>query len=292
MWFRGVDQREGFPKVIFPKRPGFGDGWIVADTNWPSVVGVPQFGRVSKFVNASSEAFESPAGAGTGYLSSGEISIFVWTYWTGVGGASDMRIAMHGNDSAVDDHEWMIGETLGFFRSRLRIGGAVRTIIGNSTVPLNTWVHLGVTYRDGEDINVYIDAVEDANYITSGSFVIGTSEKIAIGCIPENNAQYFDGLIADLRVYDKWFSPSEVQRLYSVRDRWDLYAPAHQRNLWVAAAGTSSTASSQAAYMAGTLAASASKQAYTEGVVWTIDSQPAYIAGDGTLATIALPIRR
>jgi hypothetical protein len=91
-----------------------------------------------------------------------------------------------------------------------------------TTAPLTRgWHHIvGIIDYFGDDIKIYVDGVEQ---LTSGtpSFVAESTSDTAplgayIGVDGDGSGQEFDGLIDDVRIYNRALSASEIQRLYDL----------------------------------------------------------------------------
>lgn len=78
---------------------------------------------------------------------------------------------------------------------------------------LSTWHHLVMTW-DGTDLLCYTDGVDTTVSGTSGGFGQSSSD-LAFGRIPGDAAQYLDGDLDDIRLYDKALTATEVSNLYN-----------------------------------------------------------------------------
>jgi len=110
--------------------------------------------------------------------------------------------------------------------------GAERRVAGTTTVEADTWYFVaGVATNNGE-MRLYVNGQEEGTATTFGTmwvdgdrFVVGSNSGHAMG--------WFEGLIDDLRIYDRILSDEEVEELY----RWSggAYAGPDQ---WVEAGET------------------------------------------------------
>lgn len=73
------------------------------------------------------------------------------------------------------------------------------------------WTMVTATY-DGNEARIYLDGVLVDVEPTSGP-ILNSSSDVYLGCRPDQ-AYFFDGLMDELRVYNRSLSPSEVQTLY------------------------------------------------------------------------------
>ncbi|MFW0837850.1 MAG: LamG domain-containing protein [Candidatus Komeilibacteria bacterium] len=85
----------------------------------------------------------------------------------------------------------------------------------------NEWQHVLVIH-DGSDIIFYIDGVEQASSVSSGSMTdesISNSDLLYIGVEFGNSQRYFNGSIKDFRIYNRALSATEVKSLYDLGGR-------------------------------------------------------------------------
>jgi hypothetical protein len=85
--------------------------------------------------------------------------------------------------------------------------GGSNVVRGSQALPLNAWTHLAVTY-DGAAVRLYVDGTEVDSQPLTGT-ITGTSRPLRIG---GNSVwgEYFNGLIDEVRVYDRALSPAEL----------------------------------------------------------------------------------
>ncbi len=90
----------------------------------------------------------------------------------------------------------------------VRISNTDREAAGTSQVPLNTWTHLAATY-DGTTMRVYMNGIQVGSRAQTGSMLVST-RTLRIG---GNSVwgEYFNGLIDDVRVYNRALSAAEIQ---------------------------------------------------------------------------------
>lgn len=93
--------------------------------------------------------------------------------------------------------------------SRIRTGSTNRTVNGNVKLPLNTWTHIASTY-DGANFRFFINGVQVSSIAATGNIPI-TTNMLRIGGSPNLGAQYFAGLIDEVRIYNRALSQSEIQ---------------------------------------------------------------------------------
>ncbi len=124
---------------------------------------------------------------------------------------------------------------ISFLRDTLTTDIGYTTV--NNAVSLNEWAHVAVTW-DGTvntvgNVKIYINGVESAYQITDNG--IGSLESDAAndftigGRMNIGSERYFDGLIDDVRVYNRAVSATEVKQIYNATAGSKINAP--QNNL-------------------------------------------------------------
>lgn len=81
-------------------------------------------------------------------------------------------------------------------------------LLGTTPVPLNSWSHLAATY-DGAAVRLYVNGVQVASRAQTGLINVSTA-SLTIGG-DTTFGQYFQGLIDEVRVYNRALSASEIQ---------------------------------------------------------------------------------
>jgi hypothetical protein len=129
--------------------------------------------------------------------------------------------------SVTTNTDTFIGQDTSFFM-RWRQGGGNNWGAGiyngawrELSVPgaLNTWTHLALVY-DGSILKLYKDGVLAASLTTSGNLVANVKE-INIGRFPTATTQRFNGIIDEVRIYNRALSDAEIQALYQAKARLD-----------------------------------------------------------------------
>ena len=85
---------------------------------------------------------------------------------------------------------------------------AATELRGTSTVPLNVWTYLAATY-DGAQLRLYVNGVQVSSLTAAGTIMTSTN-PLRIG----GNSiwgEYFDGIIDEVRVYNRALTQSEIQ---------------------------------------------------------------------------------
>ena len=91
----------------------------------------------------------------------------------------------------------------------------VGTKFSNTAILDTNWHHIGVTFTDASDlITFYLDGVLDGT-VTSALGADVAGHVVAIGSV-NTVGGFFNGLIDDVRIYNRVLTPAEIQRLYNL----------------------------------------------------------------------------
>ncbi|HWL32781.1 MAG TPA: LamG domain-containing protein, partial [Gaiellaceae bacterium] len=87
--------------------------------------------------------------------------------------------------------------------------GGERNAVGSASLPLNAWSHLATTY-DGSVVRLYVNGAQAGSLPFSGSMAASTG-PLRIG---GNGvwAEWFAGLIDEVRIYNRALTASEIQQ--------------------------------------------------------------------------------
>jgi hypothetical protein len=72
-------------------------------------------------------------------------------------------------------------------------------------------VHLAFTY-DGGMLRIYMDGAETASHAITGDMIASTLD-VAIGNVNATDDRYWNGLLDDVRIYDRFLDPVEIADL-------------------------------------------------------------------------------
>jgi PKD repeat protein len=86
--------------------------------------------------------------------------------------------------------------------------GSDKSAVGSSTLPLNTWTHLAVTY-DGAALRLFVNGLQVSSTGVSGS-IIATNGALSIGG-SSILGDYFNGQIDEMRVYNRALTATQIQ---------------------------------------------------------------------------------
>lgn len=125
---------------------------------------------------------------------------------------SDARLISKATGTANTDHYWMISTINSTaIRFRLKAGGSTTTLSTSvGQVVANEWHHVAVTY-DGSNMRIYVDGLPAASVPKTGLLTSSATAAVAIGNQPAGaGSRPFDGLIDDVRVYDRALTSAEI----------------------------------------------------------------------------------
>jgi hypothetical protein len=84
-----------------------------------------------------------------------------------------------------------------------------RAVRGATTVPLNVWTHLAVTYN-GSTMTFFVNGVAQTPVTVGSGAIAETNGAIRIGGNNSSTGEFFQGLIDEVRVYNRALSAAEI----------------------------------------------------------------------------------
>ncbi len=94
---------------------------------------------------------------------------------------------------------------------------------GSTTLAADTWYHVAAVVRGPTDMDIYVNGVNDGgSYSGTGSPMVYTSGPFVIG---RSDAGYADGIIDDVRFYNRALTETEISTIYkssSLVGHWKL----------------------------------------------------------------------
>ena len=108
-------------------------------------------------------------------------------------------------------------------RYRLAIGGNLSNYVDSGRTPaVGQWQHVAATY-DGATARFFVDGVETASAPFAGN--VGDGNSWRIGAYGSPATGFFDGLVDNVRIYDRALSASEIEIDAASRIQPDTAAP-------------------------------------------------------------------
>ncbi len=88
----------------------------------------------------------------------------------------------------------------------------------NNSIDLNTWQHVAVEFSPSTHLKLYIDGIEDGSNTTSiPATIFDSTAPFCIGSL-DNTQQYWNGHIADARIYDTNIGATQIANLAAGTD--------------------------------------------------------------------------
>ncbi len=163
----------------------------------------------------------------------GPMSVSVWLKPRSAGEGNLGRIIGKEGTGSPDGRWWIEVENTApevlavqFEKDLSGSTGAFRTTDDN-TIVLNVWQNIVVTWdgsNQGTGVHIYKNGFEQTyqDVGNDGSGVSDAGMPLTIGNRTDND-RGFDGLIDDVRIYNRVLADAEVLALYDLSTRWDLY---------------------------------------------------------------------
>ena len=126
---------------------------------------------------------------------------------------ADKEVITWGTKSA--GQKWIVKLNTTTGELYVNIGGGY--ICGSTVLTDDAWHHIAVVVDDDSSADIsevllYVDGVAEVISDSSEKLIdTGFDQKVAIGVYPSGAGYYFDGLMDDVRVYDRALSESEIQ---------------------------------------------------------------------------------
>jgi len=148
------------------------------------------------------------AGNGSSLDATSGITITAWAKPYSV---SDVKVAS--KDDVKSGRSWGAGIYMGRMIFEIFASGGYSVVqICGSAIVTNEWVF--VTYMfDGTNCSTYINGSFNSSTPASGTITVSAS-KVFVGARGDNQL-FFDGLIDDLRIYNRALSSNEVSTIYN-----------------------------------------------------------------------------
>lgn len=157
-------------------------------------------------------------------ITSGEITMAAWVR-ADTFNVNDPRVIAKTNSSGDAAHFWAMyfGTAAGNANvlARLKASTITDTVASTGTVTPGVWTHIAVTYDPdlANEISFYINGTLDSSlsHSAGGALSSSTSMPVTIGNIWSGSGEQrpFDGLIDDIRVYDRALTAAEIAEIHA-----------------------------------------------------------------------------
>ena len=123
----------------------------------------------------------------------------------------DARLLSKATGYQDQDHYWMLSTfSNNSVRFRLKANGSTSTLISSSNVlKAGRWQHVAATY-DGQQMRIYVDGQQVASKPKTGIIDANSSVPASLANQPQGSRP-FDGLIDDVRIYNRALSATDIQ---------------------------------------------------------------------------------
>ena len=177
------------------------DGTLTSGPAWASGKfgnGI-QFDGVDDYVDAGNKAALNPR--------TGNFTIEAWVKGTGI----ERMIVRKGFSGG--DYMFMF-MTSGVLRFNMYDGTNDRNTYSTTAINDNAWHHL-VGTRTGNTLQVYVDGNAEGTPSTAVLNDVNPNAAFIIGKAGTQNQWYFNGIIDEVRIYNRSLSPAEIQEHYN-----------------------------------------------------------------------------
>lgn len=154
-----------------------------------------------------------------GTLDLGALGALSFTVWFNLDqhGPDESQLFAKG-DSTANDKPWAMqvedDETL---RAIFDLGAGGEVLDGVTAISTGVW-HFGALTWDGATKRLYLDDAEEANEAATGTLVTGTGEQVYLAAVEATTIRReMDGLLEDMRIYDRALSVNELLTMYQLR---------------------------------------------------------------------------
>ena len=190
---------------------GYGNNALKTSVNYNS--DSPRYQASTEFDGTTSSITLYP-GTINSILAQGGSNPFTYSFWI-KNAATDRGIIFGDHKEAVTPAFISIEKHL---QNELRFywnNGYIDWFCTNTTFPLNTWVHIVITYN-GSKLLVYRNGIlTDSKTITLNAGNKSSDNCFQIGRDSRTNNTMFEGNISDFRIYATCLSDSDIQELYN-----------------------------------------------------------------------------
>ena len=173
------------------------------------------FDGINDYVNVLDDASLNPTSA---------ISVEAWFNATDITGQTHPPIVKKTDANAGYALEINSGDSM--LRFWVNVGGTWISSPASAALSTLTWYHAVGTY-DGSTVRLYVDGVEQGTGTAQSGTIAPASNPLRIGTDPANAGRYFNGIIDEVRIYNKALSANEIALQYLGIYEWRFLPPYH-----------------------------------------------------------------
>ncbi|WP_162628264.1 LamG domain-containing protein [Arcticibacterium luteifluviistationis] len=155
------------------------------------------------------------SGSMDGNLFSEHKTISLWAVLSGPGNYNPRMAGVGPAGFSAQYYGLILEGTASPRRIQFYTYGSVADGYSTSLVQNSTEWHNYVVTFDGSKVKIFIDGILDNETITSGTLTSFTNAVLQIG-YSDNNLDWFEGKLDDIRIYNRALSDPEVQALYNL----------------------------------------------------------------------------
>ncbi len=184
------------------------NGTVFGGANWSTRcngTGVFDFNGSGHYISIPSSCHLQPTSA---------LTIAAWIRGDGWGSADDVDVILRKGEGNPNNYQFAVADgRVGLFLDEWDNAG----IRGNTVLNTGEWYHVAATW-DGANVRIYVNGQLD-NTPAARSGTIGTDTRpLYLG--GRAGADYFDGMIQDVRIYRTALSASEIAILSGLSGHW------------------------------------------------------------------------
>jgi hypothetical protein len=179
---------------------------------------VPTIGKIGQALRFDGSNDGLDAGNNASLRITGSMTLSAWIYLNSL---SDRNFLSKSISDAADD-SWKIGDSLDNGPDQLRFllsqnGSTEESFYSATTLVAKRWYHAVAVYNaSAQTVDIYLNGARDNGVAgTVPSSQHDSPENVFIGEDP-NNGGVWDGLLDDVRIYNRALSTDEVKRLYNM----------------------------------------------------------------------------
>jgi len=172
----------------------------ITDNSSPIISGSPGFCRYGEF-NGTNAYVQLDTDNSLISLAS-ELSVTAWINPDTLPTGTNLK-AIVSKDENYEFHLTSSGEIFWWWG-----GGTKELTTSGANITPDTWYHLAITYKDGQQ-KIYIDGVEKATSSRTGNLTLN-NDSFQVGQDQGFSGRYFDGSIDEVRIFDRYLTQTDV----------------------------------------------------------------------------------